>query len=62
MLVSQALQRAWPVNTVLAAATETGVKADLITSWTDEQSSPTPTREHDNVISLTERRALSNKG
>ena len=62
MLVSQGRWRPWPVTPGLAAATETGVKADLITSWTDEQSSPTPTREHDNVISLTERRALSNKG
>lgn len=58
-LLHQATQRAWPVNTIRAAAEDVGVKHSLVSAWTEtKQPAVTAVGEtNTNVVSLTERLA-----
>ena len=60
LLVRQASERVWPVNTVGAAAQAVGVKVPLVSAWLD---SPAPTSRPlaGNVITLASRRASSGR-
>lgn len=56
-LLYQATQRAWPINTIRAAAEDAGVKHSLITSWTGAEQPAMAAGCETNVVSLTERLA-----
>lgn len=54
LLLAQASDRAWPVNTVLAAAAQVGLPASLVKAWLNKPD--LPEARGDNIISLASRR------
>lgn len=56
-LLHQATQRAWPINTIRAAAEDAGVKHSLISAWTGTEQPAVTSGRETNVVSLTERLA-----
>lgn len=56
-LLHQATQRAWPINTIRAAAEDAGVKHSLITAWTGTEQPAVAAGRETNVVSLTDRLA-----
>ncbi|WP_164505221.1 XRE family transcriptional regulator [Actinomyces gaoshouyii] len=56
VLLTQSLQRAWPVNTSRAASEDTGVAYFLVTKWAHLKEAPPPSTSFSNVVTLHSRR------
>lgn len=52
MLVPQAVQRAWPVNTVKATANELGLLEKCVSTWIGGEADSRPTGSDDQVVNL----------